>query len=234
MPKMGKHAAKAVAADAAAEEEQVLGPDQEAEEPVNPYKDTYEWIHCIIVAIVVCVLIFVLLARVITVRGSSMLPTLVENDRIVITRLAGDYEYGDIVVLQKDSFRSEPIVKRVIGTEGQTVEINFTEGIVSVDGVPLNETYVRELTYDSYHIMDPAYYDVYGIDPETDVGEDWVKVTVPEGCLFVMGDNRNNSSDSRVGTINFVDKRDVMGKAVFRIFPLHKMGAIYGVSQSDG
>lgn len=234
MPGKGRHTAKGVAAADAAVEEQITGQDQEPEEPVNPYKDTYEWIHCIVVAVVVCVLVFVLLARVITVRGSSMLPTLEENDRIIITRLAGGYHYGDIVVLQKDTFRSEAIVKRVIGTEGQTVEINFTEGVVSIDGVPLDEPYVREKTYDRYHIMDPEYYDVYGIDPETDVGEDWVRVTVPEGCLFVMGDNRNNSSDSRVATINFVDTRDVMGKAVFRIFPFHKMGAIYSAGLSDG
>ncbi len=231
MPRKGRHTGD-VAAEAAAPEQAVAETGEQR--PVNPYKDTYDWIHCIIVAIIVCVLIFVLLARVITVRGSSMLPTLEENDRIVITRLAGDYEYGDIVVLQKDSFRTEPIVKRVIGTEGQTLEFNFTEGTVTVDGKRLYENYIREKTYDSYHILDPDYYEVYGIDPEKDVGEDWVRVTVPEGCLFVMGDNRNNSSDSRVATVAYVDKRDVMGKAVFRLYPFHKMGAIYGVELNDG
>ena len=234
MPRKGRHTAQTVAMEGPAEELIQAEQAEEDEQPENPYKDAYEWIHCIIVAIIACVLVFVLLARVITVRGESMLPTLEENDRIVITRLAGDYEYGDIVVLKKEEFRNEPIVKRVIGTAGQTVEIDFTEGVVSVDGQRLNEPYVREKTYDRYHIMDPEYYEVYGIDPKEDVGEDWVRVTVPEGCIFVMGDNRNNSSDSRVSTINFVDLRDVMGKAVFRLYPFHKLGALYGAGSGNG
>ena len=133
------------------------------------------------------------------------------------------------MVLQKDSFKREPIVKRVIATEGQTVTIDFAQGVVSVDGVQLNETYTKEKTYDRYHIMDPAYYDVYGIDPDKDVTADTVTVTVPEGCVFVMGDNRNNSSDSRVSTINFVDTRIIMGKAIFRLYPFNRIGAIYGL-----
>ena len=227
----GKHTEKA--AERKIEEDRERQAQGE-EKQVDPLKDTYEWIHCIIVAIIVCVLLFVLVARVIDVRGSSMLPTLENGDKIIITRLAGDYDNGDIVVLQKDSFRNEPIVKRVIGTAGQTVEINFTEGTVAVDGQVLNEPYIMEKTYDSYHILDPMNYDVYGIEGKDDVGEDWVRVTVPEGCIFVMGDNRNNSSDSRVSTIAFVDVRDVMGKAVFRLYPLYKMGAIYGNGARSG
>ena len=200
----------------------------------DPQKDTYEWIHCIVVAVIVCVLLFVLAARVIDVRGQSMEPTLHEGDKLIITRLAGGYEYGDIVVLQKDSFKREPIVKRVIATEGQKLTIDFADSSVYVDGVKLDEPYIKERTIDRYHIMDPAYYDVYGIDPEKDINGDAVTVTVPEGCVFVMGDNRNNSSDSRVATINFVDTRIIMGKAIFRIFPFNRMGAIYGASQDNG
>ena len=214
-------------------EEQEQQP-KKGEKEFNPLKDTYEWIHCIVVAIIVCVLFFVLAARVIDVRGSSMLPTLVNGDKIIITELAGGYDNGDIVVLQKDSFKKEPIVKRVIGTAGQTVKLDFVEGTVSVDGQVLNEPYTFEKTYDSYHIMDPLYYDVYGIDARDDTGEGWVQVTVPEGCIFVMGDNRNNSSDSRVSTIAFVDTRDVLGKAVFRMYPLYKLGAIYGTGGRSG
>ncbi len=230
----GKHTEKAAMQQRAADEEAARREEEAEEKEVDPLKDTYEWIHCIIVAIIVCVLLFVLVARVIDVRGSSMLPTLEEGDKIIITRLAGGYHNGDIVVLQKDSFRREPIVKRVIGTAGQTVELNFNEGTVSVDGKVLNEPYIFEKTYDSYHIMDPLYYDIYGIDEKEDVGDGWVRVTVPEGCIFVMGDNRNNSSDSRVSTIAFVDTRDVMGKAVFRLYPFFKLGAIYGVDGRDG
>lgn len=210
------------------------GGEKKGKKEFDPLKDTYEWIHCIIVAIIVCVLFFVLVARVIDVRGSSMLPTLENGDKIIITRLAGDYENGDIVVLRKDSFKRDPIVKRVIGTAGQTVELNFVDGTVSVDGQLLNEPYIFEKTYDSYSIMDPLYYDVYGINAREDTGEGWVRVTVPEGHIFVMGDNRNNSSDSRVYTIAFVDTRDVMGKAVFRMYPLYKLGAIYGTGGRSG
>ena len=214
--------------------EEDMTEQQTGEEPFDPQKDTYEWIHCIIVAIIACVLLFVLAARVIDVRGQSMEPTLHEGDKLIITRLAGDYENGDIVVLQKDSFKREPIVKRVIGVAGQTVKIDFSTGTVFVDGQALDETYTKERTYDRYHIMDPEYYDVYGIDPETDVTADTVTVTVPEGCVFVMGDNRNNSSDSRVATINFVDTRIIMGKAVFRIYPFNKLGAIYSPYKTEG
>lgn len=219
---------------------QLLDEDIQAQEDIedkegkdksfNPYKDTYEWLHCIVVAMIVCVLLFVMVARVIDVRGGSMEPTLIDGDKIIITRWAGDYEQGDIVVLQKNSFRAEPIVKRIIGVEGQTITIDFAAGSVTVDGVELNEPYTKERTYDSYDIVRPEYFDVYGIDADKDITETTVTVTVPEGCVFVMGDNRNNSSDSRVATIGCVDTRYIMGKAIFRIYPFGKLGAIYGSS----
>ena len=212
-----------------------LAPDQEAavpeeqpaeEKSADPLRDTYEWIHCIVVAVIACVLVFILVARVIDVRGTSMYPTLENGDKIVITRLAGDYEQGDIVVLQAKNYKQEPLVKRVIGTAGQTVELNYIDRTVSVDGQVLDEPYIFERIYERYEIMNPLYFDVYGIDKDEDIGDGWVRVTVPEGHVFVMGDNRNNSSDSRMSKIGFVDTRDVMGKAVFRIFPFNKLGAI--------
>ena len=217
-----------------ADAEQERRTEQGEKPPYDPHKDTYEWIHCIVVAVIVCVLLFVLLARVIDVQGQSMEPTLHNGDKIIITRLAGGYEYGDIVVLQKDSFKPEPIVKRVIATEGQTLTIDYSDSSLYVDGKKLNEPYIKERTIDRYDIMDPAFYEVYGIDPEKDVVGDAVTVTVPESCVFVMGDNRNNSSDSRVHTINFVDTRLILGKAVFRIFPFNRVGALYGAELSVG
>ncbi len=181
------------------------------DESVDPHKETYEWIHCVVVAMIVCVLLFVLVARVIDVVGHSMEPTLEDGDKIIITRLAGDYEQGDIVVLRKDTFRAEPIVKRVIAVAGQSVDIDFITGTVYVDGVALDEPYVYEKTYEPYDF------------------ESYERpVVVPEGCVFVMGDNRNNSSDSRVATIGCVDTRYIMGKAIFRIYPFNKVGAVYG------
>lgn len=201
---------------------------------VDPLKDTYEWIRCIVISVIVCVLAFLLVARVIQVQGSSMLPNLEQGDRIVITRLAGAYKQGDIVVLKADHFKNEPLVKRVIGVGGQTITLDFATGDISVNGVVLQEPYIYERTIDSHDIMDPRYYDVYGIDPEKDVTSTSVTITVPEGYLFCMGDNRNNSSDSRVASIGYIDTRNVMGKAVFRLFPLNKIGVITAPAQSNG
>lgn len=219
---------------AAAGRRQKNAPKTEGDQPFNPHQESYEWIHCIIVAMIVCVLVFVFVARVIDVVGHSMEPTLIEGDKIIITRWAGDYKQGDIVVLRKDQYRQEPIVKRVIALEGQTVTIDFAAGSVAVDGVMLDEPYIKERTYSSLSMLDPQYYDAYGIDPETDVNGTSVTVTVPENCVFVMGDNRNNSSDSRLYRIAFVDTRYIMGKAIFRIFPFSKIGAIYGAKMTNG
>ncbi|MCD8322255.1 MAG: signal peptidase I [Oscillospiraceae bacterium] len=186
--------------------EQETAPEEA--EAVSPYRESYEWIQCLVLALIACVLLFVFVARVIDVVGYSMVPTLDDGDKIIITRWAGDYEQGDIVVLRKETLREEPIVKRVIAVEGQTVDIDFTLGIVYVDGVALDEPYVNELTYTQEDFEGP--------------------ITVPEGCVFVMGDNRNNSTDSRDARVGCVDTRYIMGKVVFRIMPLSKMGAIYG------
>lgn len=183
----------------------------EEEKAVNVHKEIYEWIQCIVIALICCVLIFVFIARVIDVVGHSMEPTLIEGDKIVITRFAGSYDRGDIIVLRKDSFREEPIVKRVIAVAGDTVDIDFVNGIVYVNEEALDEPYVNELTYE------PEDFETYE-----------KPVVVPEGCVFVMGDNRNNSTDSRRETIGFVDTRYILGKVIFRILPLDSVGAIYG------
>lgn len=189
-------------------EENMTPETSEEETEVNVHKELYEWMQCVVIALICCVLVFVFVARVIDVVGHSMVPTLDNGDKIIITRLAGDYDVGDIVVLRKDTFRQEPIVKRIIAVEGQTIDFDFTTGAVYVDGVELNEPYINELTY----------------DPEDYTGP----VTVGENQVFVLGDNRNNSTDSRTATIGCVDKRYIMGKVIFRILPFDKMGAIYG------
>ena len=177
----------------------------------NIHKETYEWIQCVVVALICCVLIFVFVARVIDVQGHSMEQTLEDGDKIIITRLVGGYDRGDIVVLRKDTFRQEPIVKRVIGLAGDTIDIDFDAGIVYINGEPLDEPYVNELTYDHED------FDTYE-----------KPLVIPENCVFVMGDNRNNSTDSRRATIGCVDTRYIMGKVIFRILPFSKMGAMYG------
>ncbi len=161
--------------------------------------EIYDWLQCVVSALLFCVLMFVFFARVIGVVGTSMLPNLQDGDRLIVSNLFYTPAQGDIVVLRKDTFKEEPIVKRVIAVEGQTVEIDFDEGIVYVDGKPLEEDYTLEPTFTAL--------DFNG------------SVTVPEGCVFVMGDNRNNSTDSRRDTIGCVDTRYLMGRAVFLIFP---------------
>lgn len=172
-----------------------------------PGNGLYEWVQCIVTALVACILIFVFLGRTIEVQGPSMQQTLTEGDRLIVSNFLYTPKYGDIVVLRKQSFKEDPIIKRVIATEGQTVDIDFEAGFVYVDGVALHEDYTASLTY----------------DPEDFVGP----VEVPEGHIFVMGDNRNHSTDSRDSRIGVIDKRYVIGKALLRITPLEKFGSLY-------
>ncbi len=172
----------------------------------DPKGNAYDWIESLVTAIVACIIIFLFLFRVVNVEGSSMVPTLRESDKIVISRLAQNYKYGDIVVLTKTAFDDESIVKRVIATEGQTIDIDFDEGVVTVDGVVLQEPYIAEKTKRQMDFRGP--------------------VTVPEGCIFCMGDNRNQSTDSRRSTIGMIDTRCVLGRVVLRLWPLNKFGAV--------
>ena len=164
-------------------------------------REAYEWVQALVCSVLAVVLIFTFVIRLIGVDGHSMVPTLQDGDRLLVlnSMLYNDYQYGDIVVLRKESFLTEPIVKRVIATEGQTVDIDFANGIVYVDGVALEESYINELTY-------------------TDEGTAF-PLTVPEGAIFVMGDNRNRSDDSRNSALGTVDTRYVIGRAVFLLFP---------------
>ena len=164
-------------------------------------RDWYEWVQALVCSVLAVVVAFTFLIRLIGVDGHSMVPTLQDGDRLLVltSLLDDDYQYGDIVVLRKESFLEEPIVKRVIATEGQTVDIDFVTGSVTVDGVLLHEDYINELTF-------------------TEEGTEF-PLTVPEGSIFVMGDNRNHSNDSRDSRLGTVDTRYVIGKAVFLAFP---------------
>lgn len=165
-------------------------------------RDLYEWVQSLVGSVLVVVAIFTFVIRMMGVDGHSMLNTLQHGDRLLVVNsmLYHDYKYGDIVILRKDGvFDDDPIVKRVIAVEGQTVDIDFAEGIVYVDGEALEEDYIREPTYTAEGTEFP--------------------LTVPEGSIFVMGDNRNGSSDSRDYRLGTVDTRYVIGKAAFLIFP---------------
>jgi len=177
-------------------EEEIKAPEGDA--GFNAQKEVYEWVQCIVVALTACILLFTFFCRMIDVIGQSMENTFFTGDKVIITRLAGDYKQGDVVVLHKDTYGKDPIIKRVIAVGGQTVSIDFSTGVVYVDGVALDEPYTKELTWDQEDFSGPVY--------------------VPEGSIFVMGDNRNHSLDSRYGLIGCVDTRYVLGKAVFQIW----------------
>lgn len=175
---------------------------QEQEKQTAKGRDLYEWVQSLVGSVLMVVAIFTFVIRMMGVDGHSMLNTLQHGDRLLVVNsmLYHDYKYGDIVILRKDGvFDDDPIVKRVIAVEGQTVDIDFAEGIVYVDGEALEEDYIREPTYTAEGTEFP--------------------LTVPEGSIFVMGDNRNGSSDSRDYRLGTVDTRYVIGKAAFLIFP---------------
>ena len=175
---------------------------QVQEEPQGLGQMVYGWLQAVVPVVVGIVVVFTLLGRITVVDGSSMLPTLEHGDRMLLWSLGYEPQQGDIVVLHKDfEGVSGPIVKRVIAVEGQTVDIDYEENTVYVDGTPLEEDYILEPTERQYW-------------QEID------HITVPEGCIFVMGDNRNVSNDSRNPDLGVVDTRYVLGKCCLVIWPL--------------
>ena len=171
-------------------------------EEMEKRKNTLAYLRDLISMIAGIMLLFSLCFRVVVVSGPSMKDTLHHGDLLIVLGdlFYGDPKAGDVVVVSKKSFDDgKPIIKRVIATEGQTVTINFEQGIVLVDGEALDEPYCLTPT------------NLYeGVD---------FPVTVPDGCVFVMGDNRNESKDSRSPDIGMVDTREIVGRAVFLLFP---------------
>ena len=166
-------------------------------------KDFYEWVQALVCSVLAVVVLFTFVIRLIGVDGHSMVPTLQDGDRLLVlnSMLYDDYKYGDIVILRKNGvFDDDPIVKRVIAVEGQTVDIDFAEGIVYVDGEALEEDYIREPTYTAEGTEFP--------------------LTVPEGSIFVMGDNRNGSSDSRNPLVGPIPYNRVVGRVRSVIWPV--------------
>ncbi len=158
----------------------------------------FEVFQAIISALVVITLLFTFAFRVVNVEGSSMKPTLHNNDMVIVSTVGYEAQRGDIVVISSTDGLKEPIVKRIVAVGGDTVDINFTTGVVTVNGT--EEEYTDELTSQQFDIAFP--------------------ITVPEGTVFVLGDNRGNSLDSRSTRVGCVDERLIVGKVLFRFFPL--------------
>lgn len=176
-----------------------------------------EWIEVLCSAMVLVVVLFTFIFRIATIEGESMLYTLEGGDKVVISNLNYEPRQGDIVVVSRNAQNTikaeadsnEPIIKRVIAVGGQTVDIDFKTGTVYVDGTALEEDYLGSPTYDKYDVEFPIY--------------------IPEGYIFILGDNRGNSMDSRDGRIGeggLVDERYVLGRAVYRFLPFNKIGKL--------
>ena len=187
-------------------------PEPEAKEEKEGFAgDLFAWLQALSFALLILMVIFTFFGRIIGVDGSSMLPTLTNGDLLFLQCAGYEPEQGDVVVLHKSfAATSEPIVKRVIATVGQSVHIDYGTSTVYVDGEALDEPYLGE--------------------PMLQPGSDSMQQTdwdIPDGSVFVMGDNRNNSSDSRVDSLGAVDNDYVLGKALVVLFPFSHFGSIH-------
>lgn len=171
-------------------------------------KEVLEYAESLTVVFAVMLLIFTFIARPATVDGESMLPTLCNGERLVISNLFYEPAPGDIVVLCGEADREEGrnLIKRIIAVGGQTIDIDFETGEVTVDGEVLDEPYILERTH---------------LDEGTEL-----PLTVPEGEVFVMGDNRNASRDSRSLSVGTVKEEYIVGRVLFRFFPFDRFGTV--------
>lgn len=178
--------------------------------------DIFEWLDVVVTSVVIVVVIFTFIFRIVAINGHSMNNTLFDGERVVITNMFYEPKKGDIVVISRNTENSsvagsyeEPIIKRVIATEGDTVDIDFESGIVYVNNEALDEPYTKEPTYRKADVQFP--------------------LVVKENCVFVLGDNRNDSKDSRtseIGDNGLVDVKYIVGHATLRVFPLNKFGGL--------
>ena len=204
------------------EAEEEAAPEAPAEEPkseapLSGAANLFDWIKSFLFSLTAVIFVFTLLFRGVTVSGSSMVPTLEDSEYLIISNLFYQPKTGDIVVVQSPHYKngSEPLIKRVIATGNQTVKINFRTWQVWVDGVELEEDYIA---YEPEYLMNPEDMEI-NEDKETEF-------VVEENCVFVMGDHRNDSMDSRSNAVGQIDARYIMGHVIFRVTPISKIGRV--------
>ena len=179
--------------------------------PADPASSAFEWIELVVYALSFVLLVMMFVARHSPVIGTSMAYTLAPDDILIISNLFYEPQNGDIIVFQSPGVGyDEPLVKRVIAKGGQVVNIDSENWTVMVDGEKLEESYITRESGSMFPYPDSLTY----------------PMTVPEGYLFVMGDNRRNSLDSRSPKVGLVDERFVIGRVVFRLFPFDKLGKV--------
>lgn len=169
-------------------------------------RSVVEWIESIVFATALLIVVFVFFFRAVTVSGPSMIPTLQSGDKIIVRSIGYTAARGDVVVVDGYNKYGDPLVKRVIGVGGDQVDIDFATGVVTVNGAAIDEPYLGT--------------------PTNRAGDVSFPLTVPSGMVFVMGDNRQVSLDSRWQQIGFIDTRDLLGKVIFRVLPFTAIGAI--------
>ena len=179
-----------------------LTPEQ-AEAKRKKWYQAYDMAGSILAALVIIFVIFTFLFRAVSVVGSSMEPTLSDGNWLLVSS-QGEYERGDIIIITQPNDRNEPLVKRIVALGGETIDIDFRTHEVRVNGELLDEPYIFEPTALSYDVTFPYH--------------------VPEGCVFAMGDNRNNSRDSRA--LGPIPEEELMGHAIFRFWPVDKMSTL--------
>ncbi|MDR0671520.1 MAG: signal peptidase I [Oscillospiraceae bacterium] len=187
---------------------------EKANEPFDFRRELYDWAHALVTSIIIVGLLFSFVARVIGVDGPSMQDTLFGDQKLIISKLLYTPKRGDVIVFTKKGIHEmlpgseadQPLVKRIIAVGGETVDINFETHQVFVDGVLLNEPYILEPTARRSDIVFPH--------------------TVPEGHVFVMGDNRNMSADSRTSQVGTIDTRYILGRVLLRVWPLQDFGLV--------
>lgn len=183
--------------------------EAQSPKPFNWKKEAFDWVASIAIALIIALLIRRFIFTLVKVDGPSMNPTLTHGDTLFTTRLMYTPKVGDIIIFRPPASPDTPYVKRVIALEGQTVSLDPLTGKVTVDGEVYDEPYTAE-----------------PIAPSR-IGDMTYPYTVPENCVFVLGDNRNNSHDSRDSDVGAVPVKNIIGKAQFRLLPLNAFGSLY-------